>query len=108
MLYEVITNAIDVIQKVAYSYQKQGDFEQALSYYLKAELIDASGNWLKKKIAYCYLVLKDIPQALAYYKTAERLAPDNLHTQMSIGNCLVEMGDFEEALKCYFKSYNFV
>ncbi|MBK3518411.1 tetratricopeptide repeat protein [Carboxylicivirga marina] len=96
-------NGKDVLQKIAYCYQQAEDFQKALDYYLKAELLGANSVWNKKKIALCYRNLKNPQKALEYYKDAEKLGPDNLHTQVSIGHCLLELEDFEQALKYYFK-----
>ncbi|MBR8536774.1 tetratricopeptide repeat protein [Carboxylicivirga sediminis] len=95
--------ATDVIQKIAYCHQQLGNYQQALNYYLKADLTAGSSMWNKKKIALCYRHLKNPQKALEYYKEAEKLGPDNLHTQVSIGHCLLELENFSEALKYFFK-----
>ncbi|PWE01353.1 tetratricopeptide repeat protein [Marinilabilia rubra] len=92
-----------VLQKLAYCYQQQDDYETALNYYLQADLYGDSQVWNLKKIALCYRYLKNPEKALEYYKQAEQLKPDDLHTQVSIGHCLLELKQFDEALKYYFK-----
>ncbi len=94
---------VEVTQKVAYCYQQLGNPEQALHYYLQADLTQAGSMWNKKKIALCYRHLKNPQKALEYYKEAEKLGPDNLHTQVSIGHCLLDLENYSEALKYYFK-----
>ena len=97
------SEAIDILQKMAYCQQQLNAYEKALKLYLKADLIGANSVWNKKKIALCYRHLKNPEQSLKFYLEAEKLGPDNLHTQASIGHCLLELEEFEKALKYYFK-----
>jgi tetratricopeptide (TPR) repeat protein len=93
----------ELYQKVAFCYQKTGDFEKALDAYLKAELYDLNRLWNLKKIALCYRNLKQPAKALEYYQEAEKIDPESLNNQLNIGHCFLELNKFEEALKCYFK-----
>ncbi|MGQ1890865.1 tetratricopeptide repeat protein [Thermophagus sp. OGC60D27] len=94
---------VQILQKLAFCYQQIGDYEQALNYYLQAELYGDIQVWNLKKIALCYRYLKNPNKALEYYKLAEQQKPDDLHTQVSIGHCLLELKRYDEALKYYFK-----
>ncbi len=93
----------ELYQKIAWCYQKTGDFKKALDGYLKAELYEVDQLWNLKKIALCYRNLKQPDKAIDYYQAAEKLEPENLSNQFNIGYCLLELDKFEEALKCYFK-----
>ena len=93
----------ELYQKVAFCYQKEGNYSQALEGYLKADLFDINKYWNFKKIAICYRNLKQPDKALEYYRQAETIEPDNLNNQLNIGHCLLELNEFEEALKVYFK-----
>ncbi|MFA5330619.1 MAG: tetratricopeptide repeat protein [Prolixibacteraceae bacterium] len=93
----------ELYQKVAFCYQKTGNFEKALESYQKAELYDLNRLWTLKKIALCYRNLKQPAKALEYYQAAEKLNPNDLNNQLNVGHCLLELDQFEEALKCYFK-----
>jgi len=93
----------ELYQKIAFCHQKQGDFQQALEHYLKADLYELNKKWNLRKIALCYRNLKNPAKALEYYRQAEILDPENLGIQLSIGHCLLELEQFEEALKCYFR-----
>jgi tetratricopeptide (TPR) repeat protein len=87
----------------AFCYQKQGDYNKALDYYLRADLYDQNKTWNLKKIALCYRNLKQPDKALEYYRQAEILEPDNLSLNVSIGQCYTELHQYEEALKTYYK-----
>jgi len=93
----------EVFEKIAYSYQKLGDFEKAIEYYHKAELFDKNKIWIFKKIAFCYRKSGDFKSSLKYYKEAEKQDPENLYIQTYIGHTYMDMENFETALKYYFK-----
>ncbi|MEI6677714.1 MAG: tetratricopeptide repeat protein [Mariniphaga sp.] len=93
----------EMLQKLAFCYQKMGDYEKALHFYLKADLFDQNKRWILKKIALCYRNLKKPAKALEYFKQAEILEPDNLSLHVSIGQCQMEMNLYDEALKSYYK-----
>ena len=93
----------EMLQKLAFCYQKQGDYKKALGYYLKADLYDQNKIWNLKKIALCFRNLKKPSKALEYYQQAVILDPDNLGLHVSIGQCQMELNHYEEALKSYYK-----
>ncbi|MCE1197370.1 MAG: tetratricopeptide repeat protein, partial [Marinilabiliales bacterium] len=86
-----------------YCFQQAGNFEKALSYYLKADLFDQNQSWNLKKIALCFRHLKKYEQALQYYQQALVIEPENLNLHVSIGQCRMELKQYDEALKSYFK-----
>ncbi len=105
-IYEILLHGheeAELIQKLAYCYQKMDRFELALSIYLKADLFDRNRIWNHKKIALCYRHLKKPDLALEYYLHAIALEPDNLGIHISIGHCHMELKQYDEALKSYFK-----
>lgn len=105
-LFELLlqeTEDAEMLQKLAFCYQKMGDYKKALNFYLKADLFDQNKLWTYKKIALCYRNLKKPAKALEYYQLAEILESDNLTLQISIGQCQMELNLYEEALKTYYK-----
>ncbi len=90
-------------EKIAYSYQKLGDFQNALSYYKKAELFDMHKVWTYKKIALCYRELDNNLGAIEYYHKAEEIESENLYIQANLGHSYLRTRDYENALKHYFK-----
>ena len=93
----------EVFEKIAYGYQKIGDFEKAIENYHKAELFDKNKIWIYKKMAFCYRKLGYFKSALKYYKETEKEDPENLYIQLFIGHTYMDMEDFDTALKYYFK-----
>lgn len=99
----LIEKSGEIYQKIAFCYQKSGDYKSALDSYIKAELYEFNTLWNFQKIALCYRNLKQPAKALEYYRLAEKIDLENLNIQLSIGHCLLELELFEDALKCYFK-----
>lgn len=93
----------ELYQKTGYCYQSTGNFEEALEYYLKADLIKPNNLWTLRHIAICYRNMKKSEMALDYFLRAENLAPDNLSVNLNIGHCYLEQKQYDEALKYYFK-----
>jgi len=105
-IFELLLRSKDdaeILQKLAFCYQKMGNYEKALKYYLKADLFDQNKIWNLKKIALCYRNLKKPVKALEYYQQAAILEPENLSLHVSIGQCQMEMKLYEDALKSYYK-----
>ncbi len=94
---------VDLNQKTGYCYQKKRDYEKALSYYLKADMLKPESLWNLRKIAFCYRSLKDSETALKYYLQIERQLPDDMGVQLSIGHCYLEQKMYNEALQVFFK-----
>jgi tetratricopeptide (TPR) repeat protein len=90
-------------QKIAYSYQQQGNYEKALEFYLRADLTDIRKSWNIKKIGLCYRRLGNYPKALEYYNEAAKMEPDNLQVQTNLAHSYFDMKDYDNALKIYFK-----
>lgn len=93
----------ELYQKTGYCYQSAGNFEEALEYYLKADLIKPNNLWTLRHIAICYRNMKKSEMALDYFLRAAEIAPDNLSVNLNIGHCYLEQKQYDEALKYYFK-----
>lgn len=93
----------ELLEKIAYSYQCLGDFENALTYYQKAEFISKPRTWLFNKIAFTHRRLGNYEKAIHYYNESEKLDPENLYIQTSLGQVHMEMEKYGEALKYFFK-----
>jgi len=105
-IYESLLRVADdaeMLQKLAFCYQKMGDYKKALNFYLKADLFDQNKIWNLKKIALCYRNLKKPDKALEYFQQATILEPENLSLYVSLGQCQMQMNLYEDALKSYYK-----
>ncbi|MFP4288936.1 MAG: tetratricopeptide repeat protein [Bacteroidales bacterium] len=102
-LLERESSNVELFEKIAYCYEKTGDFENALDYYKRADLIETNRLWIVQKMAFCSKYLNNWSQALLYYRQAEKQKPDDLKIQANIGQCLIYLERYEEALDYYFK-----
>ncbi len=102
-LFDEDKSNIELFEKIAFCYQKTGNFEKALNYYKKADLIETNRNWIILKMALCCKYLNRWQEALMYYRDGEKNDPENLNIQANIGQCLIYLERYEEALEYYFK-----
>ena len=93
-------------EKIGYCYQENSDYEEALKYYRRAELIERK-VWTIKKIGLCLRRLGKNEEALEYYLQACNIEPENIHTVIMTAHCYLDLKDYENALKYYFRvEYN--
>jgi tetratricopeptide (TPR) repeat protein len=93
----------ELFEKIAFCYEKTGQFEQALAWYQKADLIDSDRPWIIRKLAWCSKMLHRWEDAHKYYSLAGKQDPDDLRIQANIGQCLIHLERYREALDVYFK-----
>ncbi len=93
---------VQLYEKIAYCYQENGDYGEALNYYKRADLIERKA-WTFKKAGLCLRRLGRYEEALEYYIQAGDIEPDNLHTTMMTGHCYLDLKQYENALKHYFR-----
>jgi tetratricopeptide (TPR) repeat protein len=107
-LKQIISKPSDVqlYEKIGYCYQEKSDYEEALKYYRRAELIDRKA-WTIKKIGLCLRRIGKNEESLEYYLQAYDMEPDNIHTVIMTAHSYLDLKDYERALKYYFKvEYN--
>ncbi len=102
-LFDEDKSNIELFEKIAFCYQKTGNFEEALNYYKQADIIETNRNWILLKMALCCKYLNRWQEALIFYRDAEKNDPENLNIQANIGQCLIHLERYEEALEYYFK-----
>lgn len=103
IILEHASSNVEILQKCGYCYQCKKDFQVALDYYLRSDIIHPDNLWTLQRIGFCYRSLKEPEKALEYYRHAERIAPDNLVNSLNIGHCLLELKRYNEALQNFFK-----
>jgi len=92
---------VQLYEKIAYCYQESADYEEALKFYRRAELIDRK-VWTIKKIGFCLRRLGRDEEALENYLQAHNLEPENTHSVIMIAHCYIDIKNYEQALKYYF------
>jgi len=105
-IFEILSCSEDnfeLYEKTAFCHQQAGEFQNAIDYYHKAELISKNKLWLYNKLAFCYRKKEHFNKSAEYYKKAEKLDPKNLQIQAYLGQVYLDMDNYESALKYYFK-----
>jgi len=93
-------------EKIGYCCQELYNYEEAVRYYKRAELIDRK-VWTLKKTGLCLRRLGKYDEALDYYLEAAGMEPENLHTAIMTAHCYLDLKDYEKALSYYFRvEYN--
>ena len=89
-------------EKIAFCYQQEENYEEALRYYKRADVIDRK-VWTLKKIGLCLRRMGKKEDALDYYLQAGIMDPEDLHTAIMTGHCYLDLRNYETALKYYFR-----
>lgn len=92
------------IQKTGFAYQNLGDYEKAIKYYQRYELVNDASVWNDIHIATCYKQLRQYEQALTYYEKALKVKDTTLSLCLNAGHCLLELNRVEEAIQFYYKA----
>ena len=90
-------------QKIAFCYQQLMEYDNAIEYYQKAELLDPNNSWTLTRLAYCYRRIQQFEQAMNIYHKLQELYPEQLQYQSYLAGCYYELGKFDEALNLYYK-----
>jgi tetratricopeptide (TPR) repeat protein len=99
---EVKPDESQLYEKIAFCYQQEENYAEALRYYQRAELIERK-VWTLKKIGLCLRRLGRKEEALDYYLQAGSMDPEDMHTAIMTGHCYLDIHDYETALKYYFR-----
>lgn len=91
-------------QKTGLCYQRLGDIDNALSFYERAELLNADSLWTIRRLAACCRLSGNFERALGYYRRIEEQEPESAAVASHIGNCLLMLDRFDEAVKAFYKA----
>ena len=90
-------------QEMGYCRQKEHDYNTAIDYYTKADIIKPDTLWTLRHIAQCYRLQGESDKALSYYQMAEELAPENISLLLQTGESFATMKQYEEAFARFYK-----
>ena len=94
---------ITLLRKLAYAYQRVGEWGNALRLYTKIDLLMPEQKWTLRQMALCHKNCGEGEQALLCYQRLLQLVPDDYKIQMNLAACLYEQKKYAEALEVYFK-----
>lgn len=90
-------------QEMGYCAQKKCDFNTAVDYYTKADIVKPDTLWTLRHIAQCYRLQGESEKALSYYLMAEELAPENISLLLQTGESYATLKQYEEAFSRFYK-----
>lgn len=91
-------------QEMGYCLQKTHDYDSAIDYYTKADIVKPDTLWTLRHIAQCYRLQGESDKALTYYLLAEELAPENTSLLLQTGECLATLKRYDEAFSRFYKA----
>ncbi len=104
-IYPLLPPEAEVMQKLGYCHQTNGDYAAAIAAYEKANLMRGESAWTLRQLAVCSRRTGDLEKACAWYAELEQLLPEEADVALRYGECLVRLGRFDEALKKFYKTY---
>ena len=90
-------------QEMGYCRQKAGEYDAAIEYYHKADIIKPDTLWTIRHIAQCHRMKRNLKEAVPYYLQAEQLAPENRSVLLQTGECLAALKKYDDAFTRFFK-----
>lgn len=98
------SNNSEVIFKIGYILQQQGDDIQALDYYKKAIEIDKDNEFIHNSMASIYRKNREYISAKLHLNASINIDKENPITYYNYGNLLVDMKKNDEAIEMYEKA----
>ncbi len=90
-------------QEMGFCMQKERNYDAAIDYYTKADIIKPDTLWTLRHIAQCYRMQGELEKALSYYQIAEELAPENISLLLQTGESFAATKRYEEAFARFYK-----
>ncbi len=91
-------------QEMGFCAQKDCDYDTAIDYYTKADIVRPDTLWTLRHIAQCYRLQGESEKALSYYLMAEELAPENISLLMQTGESHAALKQYDEAFARFYKA----
>ena len=90
-------------QEMGFCMQKERNFNAAIDYYTRADIIKPDTLWTLRHIAQCYRMQGELEKALSYYQIAEELAPENISLLLQTGESFAATKRYDEAFARFYK-----
>lgn len=90
-------------QEMGFCMQKERNYNAAIDYYTRADIIKPDTLWTLRHIAQCYRLQGELEKALGYYQIAEELAPENISLLLQTGESFAATKRYEDAFARFYK-----
>lgn len=91
-------------QRLAFCYQKDRNYPEAVRAYGRANLLRPSSFWAMSQEARCLRAIGSYEEALKKYAEIEKLAPEDAGVALHQAQCHIHLGQYEEAFHYLFKA----
>lgn len=92
-------------QKLGFCHESAGRYDEAISHYEEAELLDGGNSaWTLRRLAATLRRNGNPARAVGYYKRLEELLPDDYQVALNHGYALTESEDFAGAEQLFHKA----
>ncbi len=96
----------EILFKIAYILQQNGEDDKALKYYKEALEVDKNNAYIYNGMASIYRKNGEFTSARINLHSSLEIEPDNPITYYNFGNLLVDMKQYDEAKDMYKKAIN--
>ncbi|MBQ2121788.1 MAG: tetratricopeptide repeat protein, partial [Bacteroidaceae bacterium] len=103
-LYKALPETAVHHQKIGYSLQQLGHWEEALNHYEKANLLQEGSTWTLRQLGNGFRKLGRYAEALRYYEELEQAQPDDEKLLLALAECYLETKLYAQAFDKLFKA----
>ena len=96
-------NTAQIWEMKGYCLQMENRQTEALSAYLRADIIHPDKIWTLKRIAQIYKLQNNFSKAIEYYEQILIITPDVSSIILNLGQCYYQISEYDKALNCYYK-----
>lgn len=98
------TQTAGTFQKMGFCEQKLGNYNGAMQYYEKSDLLQPDNIWTQKHLAMCHIVNNNIDKAIEIYTQLVSKDSENAELLFQTGKCLIRKENYGEAMKYLYKA----
>lgn len=94
----------NIFQKMGYCYEQEGNVEQAIILYERANLLKPHSKWTIKRLAASSRAAGNYAKAFDYYTELEEFLPEDADVALHQAESLICLQRYDEAFKYLFKA----
>lgn len=92
--------------KIANSYYRKGDYQNAMNMYLKIYKSNKINTWVCFRLANSYSFLSKYKKALEFYKKVLKIEPDNYHAINNMSSIYFKLGNYNKSRELWTSLVN--
>jgi tetratricopeptide (TPR) repeat protein/HAMP domain-containing protein len=92
--------------KIANSYYRKGDYQNAMNMYLKIYKSNKKNTWVCFRLANSYSFLSKYKKALEFYNKVLKIEPDNYHAINNMSSIYFKLGNYNKSRELWTSLVN--